>query len=176
MHTVLFSFVLFKSAMPSDTIIFLHPYQTYQQGFIIVSFIGVGASYYLDQCWPIVHYTLRDIGQRDFNHRKHQTKCFEKVVCEMAASLFSSQCDKCHSHHTVFGTGATLPNGADGSHWQPCWTAYAGPRLHFFITLCHKGTLSDPPNDTVLLFLPNDVIIASYAGLIIKVNMDCCEY
>ena len=52
-------------------------------------------SHYLNQCWNIVNWTLRNQLQWHFNKNSHifiQENAFKIVVCEMAAILSQSQC------------------------------------------------------------------------------------
>ena len=54
-----------------------------------------GASHYLNQCWDIVNWTLRNKLQWNFNRYSDifsQENAFENVVCEMASILSRPQC------------------------------------------------------------------------------------
>ena len=52
-------------------------------------------THYLDQCWDIVNWTLRNKLQWNLNRNSHifiQENAFENVVCEMAAILSRPRC------------------------------------------------------------------------------------
>ena len=55
-------------------------------------------SHYLNQCWIIVNWTLRNKLQWNLNRNSHifiQENAFESVVCETAAILSQPQCVNC---------------------------------------------------------------------------------
>ena len=55
------------------------------------------SGHYLNQCWNIVNWTLRNILQWKFNRNPYifiLENAFEKVVCKMAAVLSQPQCVK----------------------------------------------------------------------------------
>ena len=67
-------------------------------------------SYYLNQCWYIVNWTLRIKLQWNFNWNSYicfQENAFEKVVCKMAANLSRPQC--VNSQSTVGLSTPKLP-------------------------------------------------------------------
>ena len=54
---------------------------------------------YLNQCWNILNWTLRNKLQWNFKQNLYifiQENAFDCVVCEMAAILSRPQCVKCH--------------------------------------------------------------------------------
>ena len=70
-------------------------------------------SHYLNQCWNIVNWTLRNNLQWNFNRNSNifiQENTLENVVCEMAAILSRAQCVKrkrcCHLNEICI-TGCT---------------------------------------------------------------------
>ena len=64
-----------------------------------------GAKPYLNQCWNIVNWTLRNKLQWNFNRNSYifiQENVLQKVVCEMASILSRPQCVKMHESWETF--------------------------------------------------------------------------
>ena len=78
-------------------------------------------SHYLNQCWNIVNWTLRNKCQWNFNQNSSifiQANAFENVICEMASILSQPQCVK---KHGISSSRFIAPYGWRGiSHPSPC--------------------------------------------------------
>ena len=72
-------------------------------------------SHYLNQCWDIVNWTLKNKLQWNFNRNSNifiQESEFESVVCEISAILSPPQCVNytfCHSQILVGCSGPIVP-------------------------------------------------------------------
>ena len=90
-------------------------------------------SHYLNHCWNIVNWALRNKFQWNFNRNSNifiQENALENVVCEMASILFRPQCvnssiTSLHSIHII----AIKSFGCFHTHW---WSV-----------MCHKREISD---------------------------------
>ena len=96
-------------------------------------------SHYLNQCWNIIDWTLRNTLQWNLSRNYNifiQENVFESVVCEMAAILSRPQCvyiyqSTVHSKNYVHITGtgqATLTNMDKHSPW-----IYPGPAYNHIL-------------------------------------------
>ena len=80
-------------------------------------------SHYLNQCWNIVNWTLRNKLQWNFNRNSNifiRENALENGVCEMASSLSRPQCVKTDVVNNC-GSWALL---FEMPGWLPRWTFY----------------------------------------------------
>ena len=85
---------LFNSLRPNDAYM---PRWTSHHWFKSWLVAWTAPSHYLNQCWNIVNWTLRNKRQWNFNRNSYvfiQENAFENVVCEMASTLPRPQCVK----------------------------------------------------------------------------------
>ena len=74
---------------------------------IIASDNGLAPSHYLNQCWNIVDWTLRNTLQWNFNGNYHisiEQNVFKRVVCEMASIFASASICWCLIAHVPYIT------------------------------------------------------------------------
>ena len=98
-------------------------------------------NHYLNQCWDIVNWTLRNKLQWNFNQNTNifiQKNAFENIVCETVAILFRPQCVK-----------IAMPSAEEG-HACVVYSATAWGRVMY---VCGSGNGQGP-----VLLLPHDAV------------------